>query len=68
MVVTIVVFLFLDVFKTNPQNLKSLIGLLGFNAVLFLVSKNPAKVKHICKQTNSLKIDDVKTNIWCDNR
>ncbi|KAK7110550.1 hypothetical protein V1264_014401 [Littorina saxatilis] len=43
-VIFMVVFVVVNVAKENEENLQSLIGLIGFIIILFLVSKNPAKV------------------------
>lgn len=39
------IFLAMNVVKTNPENLRSLVGLVGFIVLLFLFSQNPARVK-----------------------
>ena len=45
------IFLAVNVVKSNPENLRSLVGLVGFIVLLFLFSQNPARVKsciYIC--------------------
>ena len=39
------IFLAVNVVKSNPENLRSLVGLVGFIVLLFLFSQNPARVK-----------------------
>lgn len=45
MVLFMAIFLAVNVVKSNPENLRSLVGLVGFIVLLFLFSQNPARVK-----------------------